>query len=1144
MEKKSRLACMVERRLPIAVVIALLVVALFGLISVSLAAPPGPNTKAPALSLAPRSPAAPLGESTIGDYVWYDYDVDGYWDTDVAEDEWKAGINGVLVNLYIDSNKDGSWEYVASTVTGDDPDTPEPDSGWYEFPATAERLGAWYLVEIDPSNFDPGGPLDGYAFTSEDTIPGTQAGAPYRIWVTLTGDIVEYLDADFGFAKIGLELTKTISNQPDEYVVVSDTVSYEVVIRNAGWITVTKVPLRDYYTPACLGFLGAVPEADEVDTDLGVLYWVDLTESFGRELAPGKAFTVEVSFHAQKTHDMVWKEGGWQDYTPKGMPDFSQKQDRWGAPTQTSPWQWSSCGPVAAANSLWWFDSKFEVESSPPPPTVSNSYPLIPPYGPWDDHDAKNVEPFVNQLATLMHTNPITGTHVSNLYQGIQKYIAQMGLADHYTYTLAPKPEFEWVEEEVRRSEDVILLLGFWQAPISGNPALAERVGGHFVTVAGVDSNDGTIAISDPYRDAAEGIGLGRVMPAPHNDLHPAAGPTVTDTVHNDAKYLSHDLYRAIPTGTPGGIWGLEFYVNLLPNVGCAEIANFQGQNVPPEFLGQPGVCIATDTRRLLWTEVEYAVAVSPVTPTLMCDPTNNIAVVSGAEDEDGNHLPEEQFERKTRVYDPDIAVVKLANNAPDGEVEYILPGETVTYTFLVTNTGDTYLYPVNVVDNIYGPINCPVAGPVAPLASFTCDYVAMGVMGDVTNTVTVTGTPSFESGVPIPIGPVTDTDDAVVDVVDPGIAIVKTAGNAADGAVEWILSGETVTYTYRITNSGDTYLLPVTVFDDKYGTICTIEAPELPLAPDDWFTCSYAASGIDADVTNVVTATGTAATAGGTPLPDIGDVEDDDDAVVELRTARLTISKTLNTAEPVRVGEAISFTIRITNSGDGWIDLLPLTDIYSKTYLTYGYGGEYADPMSVDTVNDGEIHWTDLVTPDGTLLEPGKSATVLITFTAEADTHNVGLPGDETPNVAIVSGALVDLDGPEGLDEPDRPVPTVIATATVEILKPTGLAMASFDAAVQESGMLLRWQTASEAKFLGFNLLRSLAEATGRGGQPAFVRANAGLIPARYAGADQGASYSYLDGRLAAGTYTYILEIVRLDGTIERYGLVTIRLQ
>jgi len=69
----------------------------------------------------------------------------------------------------------------------------------------------------------------------------------------------------------------------------------------------------------------------------------------------------------------------------------------------------------------------------------------------------------------------------------------------------------------------------------------------------------------------------------------------------------------------------------------------------------------------------------------------------------------------------------------------------------------------------------------------------------------------------------------------------------------------------------------------------------------------------------------------------------------------------------------------------------------------------------------------------------------------------------------------------------------------------------------------------------LGFNLLRSV------GGE--FVAVNQEFLFAEYAGANLGASYTYVDTGLPAGVYTYTLEVVMLDGRVEWYGPVVVEL-
>ena len=57
--------------------------------------------------------------------------------------------------------------------------------------------------------------------------------------------------------------------------------------------------------------------------------------------------------------------------------------------------------------------------------------------------------------------------------------------------------------------------------------------------------------------------------------------------------------------------------------------------------------------------------------------------------------------------------------------------------------------------------------------------------------------------------------DTATVDIVDPSIRVTKAAGNAPDGDTEFIDGTATVTYTYDVTNTGDTHLSDIEVIDD-----------------------------------------------------------------------------------------------------------------------------------------------------------------------------------------------------------------------------------------------------------------------------------------------------------------------------------------
>ncbi|MEZ4656623.1 MAG: SdrD B-like domain-containing protein [Caldilineaceae bacterium] len=114
----------------------------------------------PAAQAAPQSanalygPEDPIGESTLGDFVWHDVDLDGVFD--VGE----VGINNVLVRLYLDDG-DGIFEpggddqLLNSMLTGDNPNTVEIEQGWYTFDVDfGPTILHW--VEIPASISGPG----------------------------------------------------------------------------------------------------------------------------------------------------------------------------------------------------------------------------------------------------------------------------------------------------------------------------------------------------------------------------------------------------------------------------------------------------------------------------------------------------------------------------------------------------------------------------------------------------------------------------------------------------------------------------------------------------------------------------------------------------------------------------------------------------------------------------------------------------------------------------------------------------------------------------------------------------------------------------------------------------------------------------
>ena len=157
--------------------------------------------------------------------------------------------------------------------------------------------------------------------------------------------------------------------------------------------------------------------------------------------------------------------------------------------------------------------------------------------------------------------------------------------------------------------------------------------------------------------------------------------------------------------------------------------------------------------------------------------------------------------------------------------------GNTVTWTYVVTNTGQTDLTGITVTDSDIGPISCPV-DTLAPGASTTCTATGVATAGQYANEGTATGTD--------PLGATHDDTDPshYYGTVTGGIDIEKaTNGVDADTPTgPMIPAGNTVTWTYVVTNTTNVDLTGITVTDSDIGPIsCPVDT----LAPGASTTCT-----------------------------------------------------------------------------------------------------------------------------------------------------------------------------------------------------------------------------------------------------------------------------------------------------------------
>ena len=205
----------------------------------------------------------------------------------------------------------------------------------------------------------------------------------------------------------------------------------------------------------------------------------------------------------------------------------------------------------------------------------------------------------------------------------------------------------------------------------------------------------------------------------------------------------------------------------------------------------------------------------------------------------------------------PGLAVEKHTDTAGPFAV-----GDTVPYTYRVANTGGYRVTALAVSDDKVAAVTCD-ATELAPAGSPGDDTACHGsylvtaadaAAGHVTNTATAHGT---AGGQPVVSGPVEAT---VVVVRHAGLRLDVHADTAGP-----VHPGDTVRYTYRVTNTGDTALHGVAVTDDRVSPVtCDSAALALGAGTD----CHGALLVTDADATAghlTNTAVATATDTGGT---------------------------------------------------------------------------------------------------------------------------------------------------------------------------------------------------------------------------------------------------------------------------------------
>ncbi|MEY4371278.1 MAG: hypothetical protein RL219_47, partial [Actinomycetota bacterium] len=364
-----------------------------------------------------------------------------------------------------------------------------------------------------------------------------------------------------------------------------------------------------------------------------------------------------------------------------------------------------------------------------------------------------------------------------------------------------------------------------------------------------------------------------------------------------------------------------------------------------------------------------------------------------------------------------------LAVNKSVLPVAYRTAGEVLTFTVVATNTGNVTLSDVTVTDPKV-TLSCSPASPVASLAP-GASVVCLGSYpvtqtdvdaGSLANTASAAGTSPLGEDI---------TDSATLNVPGPAsvpqLSLSKVAAQSS-----YTVPGDQIEYTLVATNTGNVSLYNVTVTDPLLSGITCSRTLPTGLLPGASVTCTgtYTVTQADIDggsVTNSASASG--APRGGTPVS--ASASNTVDGVPPV--PRLTVTKTATPAAFSTVGDTVTWTIVVRNTGLATLTNLGVSDSLGSLDCTptipidtFAPGDTvsctYTATVTAEDAERGSIVNTASATATG----PGDSEVTA------SDTHVVNGPAPR-PRLSVTKTA-----SPSAFSEPGETITyTIVVTNT-----------------------------------------------------------------------------------------------------------------
>ena len=372
---------------------------------------------------------------------------------------------------------------------------------------------------------------------------------------------------------------------------------------------------------------------------------------------------------------------------------------------------------------------------------------------------------------------------------------------------------------------------------------------------------------------------------------------------------------------------------------------------------------------------------------------------------------------------------------------------DTVTYTFTVTNAGNTSLTSVTVTDPLLGGLlTAAVSGDantngvldITETWVYVQDYVVTQSdidTGSITNQATASGT--GVNGLVTDLSGATITDDIPTVTIVPAacfdaIAITKAGVfNDVDANGCTSLGVDTVTYTFTVTNGGNTPLTSVTVTDPLLGGLLTalpsgdannntiLEVTETWVYVQDYVVTQ---SDIDTgSITNQATASGTGVNglvtdlSGATVTDDIPTVTIVPEACLDaIAITKAGVFNDIDTSGcSTALVDTVTYTFTVTNQGNTPLTSVTVTDPLLGGLLTAVPTGD-ANNNTILEVTETWVYVQDYVV-------------------TQSDIDTGSITNQATASGTGVNGLVTDLSGATISD--DAPTVTIVPEACLDAI-------------------------------------------------------------------------------------------------------------